>query len=141
MGLNTSSYTLAIRSYFVRNQDEAIGLSMTLTALGPILMPQIINLLIQNYHSDGVILILAGIIAHGYIGAILLQPVKKHFKKIKIESEEVEKSPDTVKQEESTENEADLESEALDEFIPEMSTRQYQMICKLEMSNGEKSRS
>lgn len=114
---------------------------MTLTALGPILMPQIINLLIQNYHSDGVILILAGIIAHGYIGAILLQPVKKHFKKIKIESEEVEKSPDTVKQEESTENEADLESEALDEFIPEMSTRQYQMICKLEMSNGEKSRS
>lgn len=61
VGLNTSSYTLAIKSYFVRNQNKAIGLSMTLTALGPILMPQIINMLIQNYHSDGVILILAGI--------------------------------------------------------------------------------
>lgn len=35
-----------------------------------------------------------------------------------------------VKREESLENEADLESEALDEFMPEMSTRQYQIICK-----------
>lgn len=30
-----------------------------------------------------------------------------------------------------SEEEADLESEALDELMPQMSTRQYQMICKL----------
>uniref|UniRef100_A0AAR5P5W0 Major facilitator superfamily (MFS) profile domain-containing protein n=1 Tax=Dendroctonus ponderosae TaxID=77166 RepID=A0AAR5P5W0_DENPD len=59
VGLNASSCSLAIKSYFTTNQNKAIGLSMTLTALGPILMPQIISALNQNYHPDGVILILA----------------------------------------------------------------------------------
>ncbi|XP_066141065.1 uncharacterized protein [Euwallacea fornicatus] len=129
VGLNTSSYTLAIKSYFVRNQNKAIGLSMTLTALGPILMPQIINVLIHNYHPDGVILILAGIIAHGYIGAVLLQPVKKHMVKLKKEEEDVDNgaAKESLKKtaKKNSLDDEDLENEALDELMP---VRSYQMM-------------
>ncbi|KAF7282411.1 hypothetical protein GWI33_002725 [Rhynchophorus ferrugineus] len=92
VGLNTSSYTLAIKSYFIENQNKAIGLSMTLTALGPILMPQIIKTLIHNYQPDDVILILACIISHGYIGALLLQPVKRHMVKKTVQEPEPEQT-------------------------------------------------
>ncbi|KAL1489559.1 hypothetical protein ABEB36_013512 [Hypothenemus hampei] len=105
VGLNTSSYGLAIKSYFTSNQNKAIALSMTLTALGPILMPQIINWLIHHYDPDGVILILAGIIAHGYIGAVLLQPVKKHMIKISLENANGEAEKNNSSEEERLENE------------------------------------
>ncbi|CAG9761869.1 unnamed protein product [Ceutorhynchus assimilis] len=130
VGLNMSSYTLAIKSYFHQNRNKAFGLSMTLTALGPILMPQILNVLIQNYHPDGVILILAGIIAHGYIAACLLQPVKNHKIKVIRNEEIVEKKV-----------EDDLETEALDELImPEPGLRPYQLFPPKEFLSNRKFR-
>ncbi|KAH1020049.1 hypothetical protein HUJ04_009778 [Dendroctonus ponderosae] len=122
VGLNASSCSLAIKSYFTTNQNKAIGLSMTLTALGPILMPQIISALIQNYHPDGVILILAGkdgIIAHGYIGAVLLQPVKNH---LVVETKEEETVEELVK---DAKDQDDLENEALDEVMSDPGFRPY----------------
>lgn len=116
VGLNTSSYTLAIKSYFTTNQNKAIGLSMTMTALGPILMPQIISILIQNFHPDGVILILASVVAHGYIGALLLQPVKQHM--VKVEKEEIPEPPELKEVKMEIVDEENLENEALDELMP-----------------------
>ncbi|XP_050300408.1 uncharacterized protein LOC126738951 [Anthonomus grandis grandis] len=142
VGLNTSSYTLAIKSYFVHEQNKAIGLSMTLTALGPILMPQIINLLIQNYHPDGVILILAGIIAHGYIGAILLQPVRWHMKKVpKTEENRTDVEGAVEIDKKQTEQNTLETNEVLDPLILPQQTgpaRQYQLFPPREFLSNRK---
>ncbi|CAH1985841.1 unnamed protein product [Acanthoscelides obtectus] len=77
-----SSYSLALNTYFKDKRDKAVSLSMTISGLGPIVMPQVINQLMEEYTSEGVTLILAGICTHSFVAACLLQPVKYHQRKI-----------------------------------------------------------
>lgn len=51
-----------------------MGTSVTLTGLGPILMPLLIVRLLDNYATSGTLLILGGVAAHAFIGASLLRP-------------------------------------------------------------------
>lgn len=55
----------------------AMGLSVTLTGLGPILMPLLIAVLLENYATTGTLLILAGVAIHSLVGALLLRPFKE----------------------------------------------------------------
>lgn len=68
---------LAMNTYFRRKRNVAMGLSVTLTGLGPILMPLLIAKLLENYATTGTLLILAGISMHSLIGASLLKPFKE----------------------------------------------------------------
>lgn len=57
-----------------------MGFSVTMTGLGPILMPLLIDVLLGNYATTGTLLILAGIAMHSLVGASLLQPFEESEK-------------------------------------------------------------
>lgn len=80
MGMGMSSYPLALNSYFRKNRGKAMGIAMTLTGVGPIVMPQLISFLMYEFGVQGAILVMAGMCAHSFIAASLLQPVKWHMK-------------------------------------------------------------
>lgn len=92
MGMGMSSYPLAFNSYFKKLRNKAMGISMTITGIGPVVMPQLISLLMYQYGIQGAVLILAGISANSFISAMLLQPVKWHMKKKEPEEEDNEKN-------------------------------------------------
>jgi MFS family permease len=86
MGLCTSSFSLAVNSYFKRKRSKAFGIGVTITGIGPIILPQLISLLLGVYGSQGCVLIISGIAMNIIPAALLLQPVKWHQKK----SEEID---------------------------------------------------
>lgn len=49
MSMSMSGFSLATNSYFTTKRGRAIGMAMTLIALGPILMPQIATILLSFY--------------------------------------------------------------------------------------------
>lgn len=75
-----SAFQLALNTYFKERRNKATGFAMTITGLGPILMPQLINLLLKFYTTEQTIFIIGGLSLHAFVAAILLQPVKWHMK-------------------------------------------------------------
>lgn len=67
--------SLALSTYFCKKRSVAMGLTITLTGLGPILMPLLIAGLLESYSTTGTVLILAAISLHSFIGACLLRPL------------------------------------------------------------------
>lgn len=49
MSMSMSGFSLAMNSYFTTKRGRAVGMAMTLTGLGPILMPQIASFLLLFY--------------------------------------------------------------------------------------------
>lgn len=94
MGLSLSAYSLALNTYFVEKKGKAVGYAMTITGLGPILMPQLITLLSKHYSVQGSTLILGSITAHCFVAALLLQPVKWHLKNVVKDEEKLEARPE-----------------------------------------------
>lgn len=76
-GIIFPATTLALNTYFRKKRNVAMGFSVTLTGLGPILMPLLIDILLENFATTGTLLILAGIASHSLIGASLLRPFEK----------------------------------------------------------------
>ena len=86
MGLCSSAFSLALNSYFKDNRNKAVGIAMSITGIGPIILPQLISLLLNVYSTQGCVLIIGGISMHILAAALLLQPVKWHQRKIAIDS-------------------------------------------------------
>ncbi|XP_034952116.1 uncharacterized protein [Chelonus insularis] len=82
IGLGMSAFSLALNTYFLEKRGRAMGMGMTITGLGPILMPQLVSILLNSYTSQGVMIILGGLALHTVCAALLLQPVKWHTKRI-----------------------------------------------------------
>lgn len=57
------------------------------TALGMLIMPQLVRILLEEYDFRGAVLILAGVSLNALVGAILLQPVKWHMKEVNVDVE------------------------------------------------------
>lgn len=55
-----------------------MSFAVTMTGLGPILMPLLIDTLLEDYATTGALLILAGIATHAFVGASLLRPFEEH---------------------------------------------------------------
>lgn len=72
-GIIYPATSLAINTYFREKRNVAMGFSVTLTGLGPILMPLLIVVLLENFATTGTLLILAGIAMHSLVGASLLR--------------------------------------------------------------------
>ncbi|XP_046748576.1 monocarboxylate transporter 9-like [Diprion similis] len=79
-GMMYSAISLALNTYFSKKRSVAMGLTITLTGLGPILMPQLIVRFLNSYGTTGTILILAAIALHSFIGASLLRPLDTNIK-------------------------------------------------------------
>lgn len=97
-GIIYPATTLALNTYFRKKRNVAMGLSVTMTGLGPILMPLLIDVLLENYATTGTLLILAGIAAHSFIGASLLRPFEKQKEQIIL----VNKTTDILKEEKNS---------------------------------------
>ncbi|XP_014300341.1 uncharacterized protein LOC103570490 [Microplitis demolitor] len=80
VGLSMASFSLAVNTYFLEKRGRAMGLAMTITGFGPILMPQLITFLLYIYSPQGTIIILGAVTMHALMAALLLQPVKWHAK-------------------------------------------------------------
>uniref|UniRef100_A0A182IMK1 Major facilitator superfamily (MFS) profile domain-containing protein n=1 Tax=Anopheles atroparvus TaxID=41427 RepID=A0A182IMK1_ANOAO len=79
MGFCNSSFSLALNTYFVVRRNKAAGIAMTITGLGPILLPQLVSLLLSLYGPRNCLLIIGALATHIVAGALLLQPVKWHM--------------------------------------------------------------
>ena len=79
-GMSTSSFSLALNSYFKQHRNKAAGIAMTLTGLGPIFFPQMVSLLLNQYGVQGCCLIIGGISLHIIVAACLLRPIKWYLK-------------------------------------------------------------
>lgn len=75
-GIIFPSTTLALNTYFRKKRNIAMGLAVTMTGLGPIIMPLLIDVLLERYATTGTLIILAGIATHSFVGASLLIPFK-----------------------------------------------------------------
>ncbi|XP_035901113.1 uncharacterized protein LOC118507163 isoform X1 [Anopheles stephensi] len=78
MGFCNSSFSLALNTYFVVRRNKAAGIAMTITGLGPILLPQLVSLLLGLYGARYCLLIIGALATHIIAGGLLLQPVKWH---------------------------------------------------------------
>lgn len=111
VGLATSAAFVALNHYFKKKRGQAVGLSMAGTALGMLILPQLVRILLETYGFRGAVLILSGLALHAAFGSTLLQPVKWHLKEEKID---VEMQPYTPYMEPLKEDENDE--------LPEMKT-------------------
>lgn len=80
-GLSTSANSLALNTYFKEKRRIATGFSWTLTALGPILLPFVVTMLLSLYGVQGTIMIFSAISLNAVAFSLLLQPVRWHTKK------------------------------------------------------------
>ncbi|XP_058835790.1 monocarboxylate transporter 12 [Topomyia yanbarensis] len=93
LGLIQSATFVAINSYFRNNKGKAVGLALAGTGLGQILMPLIVQYLLDNYDFRGATLIIGGLALNGVVGAALLQPMEWHMRNISDEESRGEKRP------------------------------------------------
>lgn len=82
MGLCSSSFSLAMNTYFNQRRNRAFGIGATITGLGPIILPQLVTFLLGYYGAQGCVLIIGGIALNIIAAALILQPVKWHRKNI-----------------------------------------------------------
>ncbi|CAG9802203.1 unnamed protein product [Chironomus riparius] len=74
MGLCSSSFQLALNTYFRDDRNKAFGIGATITGFGPILFPHLISNLLNIYGSQGCILIIGGLTMNIVCAALLLRP-------------------------------------------------------------------
>ncbi|KRT81779.1 membrane transporter [Oryctes borbonicus] len=91
MGMSISAYSIAVSSYFKEKRAKAMGYAMTISGIGPIIMPQIFSYLLWSYGATGTLTIVAGIATHTFFSGLLLQPVKWHMKEKVVEDCEEDK--------------------------------------------------
>ncbi|KAM8720342.1 hypothetical protein ACLKA7_006393 [Drosophila subpalustris] len=80
VGLSTSAAFVALNHYFKHKRGQAVGLSMAGTAMGMLIMPQLVRILLESFGFRGAVLLLAGVALNATVGSVLLQPVKWHMK-------------------------------------------------------------
>ncbi|XP_035903151.1 uncharacterized protein LOC118507915 [Anopheles stephensi] len=93
VGLATSAAFVALNHYFAKKRGQAVGLSMAGTALGMLIMPQLVRILLELYGFRGAVLVLSGLALHATVGAMLLQPIKWHLIEEEVDIELVEATP------------------------------------------------
>ncbi|XP_011313865.1 uncharacterized protein [Fopius arisanus] len=96
ISLTMAAFSLAINTYFLERRGRAMGVAMTITGLGPIIMPQIITILSHNYPAQHAIFILAAIGLHTIVASLLLQPIKWHLKRVALEPKDEDKERQIV---------------------------------------------
>lgn len=108
VGLATAAAFVSLNHYFKKRRGQAVGLSMAGTAIGMLIMPQLVTLLLENYGFRGAVLVLSGLALHSAVGATLLQPAKWHLKEEKLDIEMEPKIIHTIIKEDEEDDLPDL---------------------------------
>lgn len=77
-----AAFNLALNTYFVIKRGIATGVAMSITGVGPIVMPLVTSSLMSAYGIRGAGMILSALSLHALVAALLLQPVKWHRRKL-----------------------------------------------------------
>ncbi|XP_053659261.1 uncharacterized protein LOC128708312 [Anopheles marshallii] len=93
MGFCNSSFSLALNTYFVVRRNKAAGIAMTITGLGPILLPQLVSLLLGLYGARYCLLIIGALATHIIAGGLLLQPIKWHVLTVPGPADQLDTAP------------------------------------------------
>ncbi|XP_026464458.1 uncharacterized protein LOC113367043 [Ctenocephalides felis] len=80
VGICFSANSLALNTYFNKRRRRAVSLSWTVAALGPIVTPYLITMLLPQYGVQGTVLLAAGLSMHALVSALILQPAQRHAK-------------------------------------------------------------
>ncbi|XP_044741743.1 uncharacterized protein LOC123302738 [Chrysoperla carnea] len=81
-GLSFPPTVYIVTSYFVRLRGLANGLCISGSALGSIILPPVLRILLEYYGYRGAVLIMGGITLHVWVGALFYDPVEKHLKRV-----------------------------------------------------------
>lgn len=87
VGLATSAAFVALNHYFKEKRGQAVGLSMAGTAVGMLILPQLVRILLEAFEFPGAVLVLSALALHAAAGSMLLQPVKRHLKEVPVDVE------------------------------------------------------
>ncbi|KAG5684425.1 hypothetical protein PVAND_013659 [Polypedilum vanderplanki] len=77
MGLCSSSFSLALNTYFKEDRNKAFGIGATITGIGPVLLPHLVTLLLNFYGTKGCVLVIGGLTLNIIVASMLLRPLKK----------------------------------------------------------------
>lgn len=68
------------QKYFIHRRVTANGLSTVGASLGSMVLPPLMNYLVETYSIEGAFLLWSGLLLHGLVGASLYQPVEWHLR-------------------------------------------------------------
>ncbi|XP_045481211.1 monocarboxylate transporter 4 isoform X2 [Harmonia axyridis] len=77
-----------VTSYFNRLRGLANGICISGSALGSIILPPLLRIILEEYGYRGTCLIIGGLILNVWVAALFYDPVEKHMKTIIIEPED-----------------------------------------------------
>lgn len=83
-GILYPATNLALSTYFIKKRSIAMGIAVTVSGLGPTIIPYVCNYLLEQFETGGTVLILGAISLHALIGACLLQPMAKRSSDLSI---------------------------------------------------------
>lgn len=90
----TPASFIAVNSYFTTNRGRAVGLALAGTGIGQMVMPIIVQLLLDEYGFAWTVRIMGALSLNGVVGALLFQPVEWHFKAVDEEADVIISSGD-----------------------------------------------
>ncbi|XP_015598488.1 monocarboxylate transporter 9 isoform X2 [Cephus cinctus] len=96
-GLSFPPTVYIVTSYFERLRGLANGLCISGSALGSIILPPVLGILLQEHGYRGTVLIMGAVTLNVWASALLYEPVEKHMKLVPVvENPESQKSIDAV---------------------------------------------
>lgn len=117
VGLATSAAFVALNHYFKEKRGQAVGLSMAGTAVGMLILPQLVRILLEAFGFRGAVLVLSGLSLHATFGSMLLQPIKRHLIEVPVNQEiEMETKPTNGNIDQKTNGTAHNEEDDLPEL-------------------------
>lgn len=86
-GLSFPPTVYIVTSYFVRLRGIANGICISGSALGSIILPPLLRIILNEYGYRGAVLLMGGITLNVWVAALFYDPVEKHMKKVPIDDE------------------------------------------------------
>lgn len=91
--LMSPANSYSINSYFNVRRARAMGLAMTISGLGTVLMPLTVSYLLQIYTPEQTMLIVAALMLHCVPASLLLQPVQWHMRPVPDQKHQISPVP------------------------------------------------
>ncbi|KAK9890062.1 hypothetical protein WA026_008868 [Henosepilachna vigintioctopunctata] len=86
-GLSFPPTVYIVTSYFVKLRGLANGICISGSAMGSIILPPLLRIILDIYGYRGTCLLIGGVIMNVWVAALFYDPVEKHFKTVTIEPE------------------------------------------------------
>lgn len=97
-GLSFPPTVYIVTSYFVKLRGLANGLCISGSAIGSIILPPILRILLEIYDYRGAVLLMGAVTLNVWVAALFYDPVEKHMKKVPKTEAEMEEAEEMEEQ-------------------------------------------